>query len=263
MKVTHHNTSAMSGDPARTPFILIITKPANALDFKALQLLQAASDTVKSHVSVAETTNAALITPVMQDNTGPQPVRSDHGLPALEFLAKLIQSLSTGSSKQASQAEQRRRLLDSFMTGTARTQTTKPTTSSAWPVPSMQAPSMPARTPPTATTVSYHPTSAAAAAHSSPSVSAPADLTYFSGQSTKIGSIGTPISDMFLPKDLQATDIVPRDPPKELLERMRVRTADTMMEQFGALDKRTDIPIETQIDDRAKSSAESTMDMGR
>ena len=237
---------------APTRFILIVSKPANALDFKALQLLQAAPDTVKSNVSVAETTT--LATPAMQDNSGTQPVRSDPGLPSLEFLAKVIESFSSGSSKQASQAEQRKRLLDSFMTGAARPPSTRPTTSS-WPT--QPVPPQPA---PTQRTVSYPQTPTAAP--STPS--APSDFVYFGGQSSKIGSIGTPVSEMFLPKDLQATDIVPRDPPKEVLDRMRTRTADMLMEQFGALDKRTDVAIETQIDDRAKGgAAESTMDMGR
>jgi hypothetical protein len=242
---------------ASTRFILIVSKPANALDFKALQLLQAAPDTVKANVSVAETTT--LATPAMQDNSGTQPVRSDPGLPSLEFLAKVIESFSSGSSKQASQAEQRKRLLESFMTGAARPPSTRPTTSS-WatqPAPTQPAPTYPA---PTQRTVSYPQTPTAAPLPPS----APSDFVYFGGQSSKIGSIGTPVSEMFLPKDLQATDIVPRDPPKEVLDRMRTRTADMLMEQFGALDKRTDIAIETQIDDRAKGgAAESTMDMGR
>ncbi len=253
----------MSSRTAPTKFILIIGKPANAHDFKALQIIQSAPDSFRSEISVAETSSGTQ-TPIVQDNSSGHPVRSEPGLPALEILARMIDKFkqvgSAGSdTKHAMQAHERKRLLQAFMTSASFEKSTVrappsgalPSMAHSKPTPSPAGP---------ATSLMPQPQAAVSSAFSAPS-----EPTYFSGRFATIGSLGIPLSESFVSKDKQASDIVPRDPPAEVLQRMRMNTAGVLMDQFGALDKRTDAAIETQIDDRvAKGNAyESTMSMGR
>jgi hypothetical protein len=257
--------------PEQAPYLLIIANPPNALDTKALEVLQSASDTVKRMIMVAESNSMA--TPVIQNNRGARPIRTGPGMPALEELGKITASLPSapGGDKQASQAEQRKRLLESFMSGATR-QPPRPPGASTQRITTYP-PTHPSSTTSTMPAAAYlTPTTSAPPTDYSRSVGLPdthaavppPDLVYFGGNSGQFGSLGTPISDMFLPKELQPTDIVPRDPSQEVLSMMRARTADVLMNQFGALDQRTDVPSDTQIDDRAKGGAsESTMNVGR